>query len=112
MAARAKVEFIHLTEGTRVDGRSSNLIESVVSSIDYVAVSTIATSGGSRPAAPAPEEGRGQLWARVTALDNPVIVAWGSDPTASNTSGVRLPTDQPECIPVVEGDLLSFLETT
>lgn len=110
--ARAKVEWVHMGEGTMIDGRGANVLQKIISALNYITVTTSATESGSRPAAPPPLEGGGAMYARVTALDAPVIVAWGADPTASNTSGVRLGTDQPEMIPVVQGSLLSFLETT
>ncbi|MBX9757199.1 MAG: hypothetical protein K2Y29_00370 [Beijerinckiaceae bacterium] len=111
MAARVKVEFIHLGDGARIDGGAENVIETLVQANDYLAVTTTVTVAGSRPAAPAPT-GKGQMYARVTALDNPVIVAWGSNPTASNTSGVRLQADRDELFPVSQGDLLSIMVTT
>jgi hypothetical protein len=108
--ARAKVEFVHMGEGTIVDGRGINVLQSVVTTLDYITVTDTATAAESRPAAPPPLEGGGAMYARVTAVDGPVIVAWGANPTASATSGVRLCEDQPEMIPVVTGTLLSFVE--
>lgn len=111
MAARVKVEYVYLGDGRTVDGASENVIEKIVSVLDYIAVTDTATAAESRPVTPA-ATGAGQMYARVTALDAPVIVAWGADPTASVTSGLRLPMDQPEAVPVSPGELLSFLETT
>jgi hypothetical protein len=111
MAARVKVEFVHLGDGVLQDGKAQNIIQTLVQANDYRAVTTSATSGGSRPAAPS-TTGIGPMYARVTALDNPVIVAWGTNPTASVTSGIRLQIDRDELIPVMPGELLSFMETT
>ncbi len=110
MAARIRIEWVSLGFGYQTNGVAMNVVGSVLSAVN-LNVTTSATDAGSRPVAPAPSQG-GSLYARLTALDNPVIAAWGADPTATSTNGVRLCVDQPEVVPVLTGDKLSFLEVT
>lgn len=113
MAARARVEFVTMGIGQNADGVHTNIIRSRLQSDALLAVSTSATSAGSRPTAPAASASPGrQIYARVTCLDNPIYVAWGADPTATATNSLMLTANGVEMIPVASGDKLSFLEVT
>lgn len=108
MAARARVEFVTMSRAAA--GRHDNIIRSLIAATAILAVSTSATSAGSRPTAPATAPA--DTYARVICLDNPVYVAWGPDPTATATNSLMLTPGVAEMIPVGPGDKLSFLEVS
>ncbi len=113
MASRARVEFVKMGSGIGADGRHANIVKTLLSAPAVVAVSSTATTGGSRPQAPAASAAPGeQIYARVTCLDLPIYVAWGVDPTATATNSLMLTANGVEMIPVAGEDKLSFLEVT
>lgn len=108
--ARAQVSFIQIFDGVRITGGPVAVLRSVATTLAPIDVDGTATSGESRPVVPAPADGLSQLYARVTALDGPIMAAWGDDPTASATSGLLIVADATELIPVQTGEKLSFIE--
>lgn len=108
----ASVEWVNLGPSEAVghfktsEGRhSQNVLRDVQGTPARLAVTGTATTAGSRPVAPA-----GARYARVTAVDGNVIVAWGADPTASQTNGIVIPAGMVEPVPIEEGQKLSFIE--
>lgn len=111
MAARARYEWVTLGFGVLRNGVSEGIITAMHGTPGTIAVSTTVTVAGNRPAAP-DFGGQASGYALVRALDNPVIVAWGANPTAADASGKRLQPDEEIAIFLKSGDLLSFLEVT
>jgi hypothetical protein len=104
--ANVKIEFIRLGEGIIASGSARNVISECVQSLAAITTSGTATAPESRPAAPS---SLNKLYARVT-TDAPVYLAWGADPTASATSGIKLLADIPEVISISPGQLISLVD--
>lgn len=118
MAARVKISYVQLNDGRFGINGGSPILRKVISSLPLITVTTTATLAGSRPAAPAQADPDSPYYARVTAIDNPVLVAWddtdANDPTASDASGpgVRIEAGSVELIPMIEGRKMSFIEVS
>lgn len=110
MATSARVEFVTMGVGPLYNGVHANVLRQRLQSDAILAVTGTATSGGSRPTAPAASAAPGeQIYARVTAIEAAIYVAWGADPTATATNSLMLVPNVAEMIPVAGGDKLSFL---
>ena len=107
MAQSVRVEFITLGSGGKAS--PENVIRGVktVPVSETLVVSNTATVASDRPQAPSNAD-YGQA-VRLTAIENPVFVTWGDDPTATLTNSVRLAVEVPEIVYVDDGDLLSFI---
>lgn len=106
--ASVRYEFVKLGRAVGTSGWADNVITDSVGTGGTLAVTTTATTADSRPVAP--NVGLvGQLYARLTAIDGPVHVEKGSDPTATLTNGLRLVPNVPEVLAVKPGELLSFI---
>ncbi|WP_425962649.1 hypothetical protein [Rhizobium nepotum] len=92
--------------GISTAGIADNVIADSVGTSGNLTVTTTATASGSRPAAPVDSD---KLYARLTAIDGPVHVVKGTNPTATLTNGLRLVPNVPEVLAVKSGDLLSFI---
>lgn len=112
MASRLRIEFVTLGADALRNNLPSDIIQSMIGAVD-LATSTTVTVAGSRPAAPA-----GTHYALVRALDLPVIVAWGGNPTAVSPAtgtpndGLRLQAGDQVAIACGQGTLFSGLEVT
>jgi hypothetical protein len=103
--ATLRVEWVKLSVGPLNDGGGANIISGLVGSGAKFAVTAVATTAGSRPTAPA-----GAHYGRVTVTSGNAIVAWGADPTASQTNGLLVAAGNSELIPVAAGEKLSFVD--
>ena len=101
--ARVRLEFFIPAFG------NSGLPRSLVGATAEASVSALATSGASRPIVPSSAD---TVYTRVVALDGPIYVAWGADPNASVTTGVRVDPGHPADLPTSAGQLLSFVAAT
>ena len=101
-----RVEWVTLGTGALYDGTAPNVLRAVAGAAVLLTVGTTATSAGSRPQAPAMDH---TLFARISAIDGAVIAAFGVNPTAAANNGVLVLEGQVELLPVVPGDLLSFI---
>lgn len=110
MAAKARVEWIRLGSGLGADFDrvAHNVIKSFHGAV-IVDVSTGATPAAGRPAAP--DFGPAKAgYALVRCLGNPLVVAWGDDPTADALNGKYLEPGEEIPIAVRTGERLSFIE--
>lgn len=103
--ATLRVEWVNLSVGPLNDGGAANVVVGVLGAAAKFSVTGTATAAGSRPAAPA-----GARYARVTVTSGNAIVAWGADPTASQTNGLLVPAGTSELVPVAAGEKLSFVD--
>lgn len=108
---RANYEIVTLGIAPLYNGAASNVVNRVLQRAAAIDVTTTATAAGSRPTVPASPTGE-PLYARITALDGPILVAWGENPTASATAPdcLRIEAGSVEVIPVQASQRLSFLE--
>lgn len=107
MTVSTKIEIVHVGEGLDVSRSARNVIHGLAQTLATISVTTAATLGGSRPVVPASDR---RIYARITPIDGNVIVAWGADPTASDTSGIIVTAGTTELIHVRPGELLSLIE--
>ena len=105
--SNVRVEWVTLGTGALYDGTAPNVLRAAVGSATLLTAGATATAAGSRPQAPAADR---SLFARVSAVDGPVIAAFGANPTAAANNGVLILEGQIELLPVVPGDLLSFIQ--
>lgn len=106
--ASVRYEWIKLGRSVGTTGWADNVITDTIGSGATLTVTTSATAANSRPVAP--NSGKvGELYARLTAIDGPVHVEKGTDPTATLTNGLRLVPGVPEVLAVAPGSLLSFI---
>ncbi|MDP2358623.1 MAG: hypothetical protein Q8M31_21570 [Beijerinckiaceae bacterium] len=116
MAARLRVEFVSLGMGQIENGVASNIIFDLYSAAT-INVTTSATEAQSRPVVPA-FGGKSHGYAILRALDNPVVVAWGANPTAVSTpngtpnDGKRLQADEEVAVYLRSGWLISAIEVS
>lgn len=103
--ATVRVEWVNLSVGLLHDGGATNVIKDVVDDAINLAVTATATAAESRPDVP-----RDARYARVSAVEGNVIVAWGEDPTAAQDNGLLVLEGQVEAIPVADDEKLSFIE--
>jgi len=110
--ASIRIEYVSLGGGPGDDGRQ-NIIYSVLGSEGApLAVTSTATSGGSRPEV---DEfgGRATTYVRLTAIGDSIYMAHGADPTAAATgASLRLAQDIPEVVRIPAGNLMSFVTIT
>jgi hypothetical protein len=110
MASRLRIEFITLGADTLRSGVPADVVQSLLGAADLV-TSTTVTVAGSRPVAPA-----GCSFALLRALDAPVIVAWGTNPTAvasaagTPNDGLRLQAGDQVAVATHQGMLFSAIE--
>lgn len=107
--ARAQVSFVQLYDGVRIGGSPNPILRRVTSTLALIDVAETATAAEDRPEVPSPADNLSQLYARVTALEGNIMVAWGDDPTASETEGLLILANSVEVIPVRPGEKLSFI---
>jgi hypothetical protein len=105
-----RIEWLHLGIGQLIDRAGSNLPNAVLAVIPSFSVGPAPTVPANRPAAPGTVSAL-PTHAKVHALDGSVIVAWGSDPTAAEDSGLLIEPGEPALIPLTSGDKLSFIAT-
>lgn len=106
--ASVRYEWIRLGRAIGTTGWADNVITDTVGAGGTLTVTTTATATNNRPVAPA--SGKvGELYARLTAIDGPVHVEKGQNPTVTLTNGLRLVPNVPEVLAVSPGDLLSFI---
>ena len=103
--ATLRVEWVTLSVGPLHDGGGANIVGAIFGNAEKFAVTSTATTAGSRPVAPA-----GARYARVTVTSGNAIAAWGADPTASQTNGLLVPAGSSELIPVAAVVKLSFVD--
>lgn len=101
--ARVRIEYVSPASG----GLANPLGGALVSAVAEFSVTGSATVAGSRPVVPTPSHS--PIYAVIFALDGPVYAATGSDPTASDTAGVRVEPGTPRTLAVSPGDKLSFI---
>ncbi|MCB5176300.1 hypothetical protein [Microvirga lenta] len=112
MAARARIEWVTLGEGRSLNGSAHNIIQRLHGSAVILAVTTAPTAGAARPAAP-DFGSRASGYALVRCLggsDNPVAVAWGEDPVASETNGKLVEPGEEVPVFCEAGTLFSLVE--
>lgn len=102
--ARARIEWVIPVH----KDFDQQLIQEIVSVVPEFSVGDTATVAGDRPVAPDVRAGS-WLYAIVHCLDAPIFVAWGSDPTASASTGIRVKPGTDQTFKVSEGDKLSFI---
>lgn len=111
--ARVRITFITLGRGDAIDGAGEAVIDGVVGASTALDVTTTATAAGSRPVAPSAPPGE-PLYARIINRTGTgagtIVVAWGTDPTASLASGIMIEAGQAEVVRCQPGDLFSFIE--
>lgn len=106
--ASVRYEWIKLGRSVGTTGWADNVITDSVGAGGNLTVTTSATTANQRPKAPS--GGRvGELYVRLTAIDGPVHVEKGTDPTATLTNGLRLVPGVPEVLAVAPDNLLSFI---
>lgn len=105
MAQTVRVEFVKLGKGN--PGSPENVVTTIVGTPATISVSNTATSSGNRPQVPTDTEWGGAV--RLTAIGNPVYVAWGEDPTATLTNSLRLAVETPEVVFIKDASKLSFI---
>lgn len=103
--ATVRLEFLNVSTITWNSVQNQPLIRGLVGTPQDITVTGTATTSGSRPVVP-----DACYFARVTAFDAAVIVAWGDDPTAAVGSGLVIAAGRSEQIPVVPGNKLSFID--
>ena len=109
--AKVRVEWITL--GFNSSGGNENVLSKQIgSAVSVAGITTTATVAGNRPVAPAVGSiGQNSgLHARISGVEGNSIVAWGADPTASQTNGLLIMAGGVEVIPVDPGQKLSFVE--
>lgn len=106
-----RIEWLHLGIGQLIDRVGANLPSTVLAVVPSFAVDGAPTTPGNRPVAPGTASEL-PTHARIHALDGPVIVAWGADPTAAENAGLRVDPGAPVVVPVTGGDKLSFVTTS
>lgn len=111
--ASVRYEWIKLGsgDGTRIPGRSTagiadNVIADIIGTSGNLAVTTTATSSGNQPTAP---DDPNKIYVRLTAIDGPVHVLKGANPTVTLTNGMRLVAGIPEVLAIKSGEKLSFI---
>ena len=120
MAARLSVTYVYLGTG---NGNNGGMIRKVAGRITNLSLTTTVLAAELRPVVPAAPAGweNVQMWVRLVALDNPVVVAWGTDPTVSTTPGtdpvagadsIRVLRETEVFIPVTSGWKLSAVEAS
>lgn len=110
--AKVRVEFITLGESESKDAAPNVLVGMIGSGVTLDVTST-ATTAGNRPTAPAfaGNVKTGEvMYARVSGVTGAVVVAWGTNPTATQANGVLVMEGSIELIPVEAGQRLSFIE--
>lgn len=106
MAQSVRVEFVALGRG----GAPENIVRSLeAASIHNLAVTNTATAAESRPAAPSGGGDSFGCAVRLIAKQNPVFVAWGTNPTATLTNSMELVPGIPEVVYLKDGEKLSFI---
>jgi hypothetical protein len=106
--ASVRYEYIKLGRSVGTTGWADNVIIDSVGTGGNLPVTTTATAAAGRPTVPTIGK-VGELYVRLTAIDGPVHVEKGIDPTVTLTNGLRLVQNVPEVIAVSPGDKLSFI---
>lgn len=109
--ASVRGEFILLGGGATA--YAGNMIREVIGTFT-LEVTGSATASGQRPIVPNTYPD-GEIYCRLTAIDEPVYVAWGANPTASGAlaaNELRLSSELPDAIAVKGGNRLSFITGT
>lgn len=116
MAARLRIEFVSLGSSVRL-GRIDPTIIMNIYGATALDVSSTATSSGSRPTTPAFGSSTSG-YAILRGLDNPIVVAWGDNPTAVDTptgtpnDGKRINPGEEVAIYVTTGTKFSAIQVS
>jgi hypothetical protein len=103
--ARVRIEY-----GSNKDWELQlGFIGALKSTIPEFTVDVTATAAGSRPVTPAGQVSGG-IPTRLTSLDGPIYVAWGLNPTVTDSNSLRVEPGIPEVILTNPGDKLSFMQ--
>ena len=102
--ATVRVEWITLGIDPLKDLAHDQIIKSVEGSAESVTATTTAVQSSAAPSV------SGLLYTRLTATSGNAVVAWGDDPTATQTNSILIVEGGVEVVPIAPGGKVSVLE--
>ncbi|PZR32301.1 hypothetical protein [Caulobacter segnis] len=110
-AAKIRVEYVRLNRGGDEKTPATQLLSSIVGPATTITAGATSVQSGAAPSFAPDRQYSGGVFARITPLQGAAIVLVGDNPTASETSGVRISVGQdPIYLPVTAGQKVAAIE--